>query len=647
MSVQFGRWNFDGEPPDREYLEKAGRLLAPYGPDAGSSYCDGGVAIVYRAFHTTKESRAEAQPHLSRNGSVLTWDGRLDNRAELILQLDHTLAKNCPDVLIAALAFERWGPNSFAKLIGDWALSAWQPSERSLILAKDSIGTRHLFYSVDGAQVVWSTILDPLVLLAGHSFQLNEEYIAGWLSLFPGTQLTPFEGIHAVPPSSFVCVKRNRSQVTKYWDFDPDKKIRYSTDTEYEEHFRDVFAQAVRRRLRSDSPVLAELSGGMDSSSIVCVADALIARNQVDTPRLDTISYYDDSEPNWDERPYFAKVEDKRDRIGCHVDVSTHRVFEPLNEGNGFRATPAHGTCKSSAHAKFAACLTSQGTRVLLSGVAGDEVTGGIPTPTAELEDLLATGQLKTLAHQLKVWALNKRKPWFYLLFDAMRGFFPIALFGLPESRRPAPWLNPTFVRRHQSALDGYRRRMRMSGPLPSFQENLSTVDLLRRQLSCLPPEANPLHEKSYPYLDRDLLEFLFAIPPQQLVRPGQRRSLMRRALVGIVPDEILDRKRKAYIVRGPMKAVSAELKPLIDLGQQMISSSLGVVDARAFSQAVLEAAGGKEVPIVILKRTVGLELWMRELKPGTWRRPTGDGLRLLAPRTDKCFEVSPTSADV
>src|SRR5258705_3185864 len=89
-----------------------------------------------------------------------------------------------------------------------------------------------------------------------------------------------------------------------------------------------------------------------------------------------------------------------------------------------------------------AECMRSQGNRVVLSGIGGDEVTGGVPTPTPELEDLLARGQFRRLAHQLKVWALNKRKPWFHLLFEAARGFFPLALVGLPKHKRPVPWLN-------------------------------------------------------------------------------------------------------------------------------------------------------------------------------------------------------------
>src|SRR5206468_6484292 len=168
------------------------------------------------------------------------------------------------DVEIVGAAYEKWGANCLAKLIGDWALSIWNPRERSVLLAKDPIGTKHLYYSMAKDHVAWSTILDPLVLYAGRTFEICEEYIAGWfaISVFPAAHLTPYVGIHAVPPSSSVLLRPGKQTVRKYWDFDPDKRIRYSTDAEYEEHFRSALATAVQRRLRSDRPVLAELSGG-------------------------------------------------------------------------------------------------------------------------------------------------------------------------------------------------------------------------------------------------------------------------------------------------------------------------------------------------------------------------------------------------
>jgi asparagine synthase (glutamine-hydrolysing) len=110
MSVQFGRWNFEGQPPAPDYIEKVSAILAPYGPDSNESYSNDGLSILYRAFHTTKESHREVQPHTCPSGAVLTWDGRLDNRTDIISELRDSLQpSHSTDVAIVAAAYERVG----------------------------------------------------------------------------------------------------------------------------------------------------------------------------------------------------------------------------------------------------------------------------------------------------------------------------------------------------------------------------------------------------------------------------------------------------------------------------------------------------------------------------------------------------------
>lgn len=618
MSVQFGKCNFDGQMAERGELDRVRPMLAPYGPDGEGYLCQDNLGIIYRAFHTTRESSKEQQPYTSASGAVITWDGRLDNREELIARLGKH-PDDSTDLDIVAAAYERWATDSLARLIGDWALSIWNPRDRSLILAKDFMGTRPLYYAVEKDQVTWCTILDPLVLLAGHSFQVNEEYLAGWLAFFPAPHLTPYLGIHAVPPSSFVHLTKGVQTVSKYWDFDPAKRVRYRTDAEYESHFRTAFAESVRRRCRSHAPVLAELSGGMDSSSIVCMADDLIGQGLAETPRLDTISYYDDSEPNWNERPYFTKVEDRRGRTGCHIDLASQECWDFDCVDNLFMAIP--GACRGKspkATEQFVACVSTHGNRVVLCGTGGDEVTGGVPTPLPDLQDLVARAHIRVLAHRLKLWAVNKRKPWFHLLFEIVRDFFPDAAVGTPQQRQPARWLTRDFARQNQDALRGYHRRLKLLGPLPSFQENLATLDTLRRQVACDPLSCEPVCEKRYPFLDRNFLEFIFSISREQLVRPGQRRSLMRRALAGIVPDEILNRKRKAFVIRHPMATITSQWARLSELSVQMSSASLGIIDADSLHAALARAKQGIEVPTVKLLRTIEVERWLR-----SWQRRT------------------------
>lgn len=612
MSVQFGKCNFDGKPVDRQELDDVRSVLAPYGPDREGYLCKDNIGILYCAFHTTKESRRETQPHVSKSGFVITWDGRLDNRQELIQKNIVDEVAEPTDLDIVAAAYTRWGTACFAKLIGDWALSVWSPLDHSLLLAKDFIGVRHLYYAIENSRVAWSTVLDPLVLFADRRFTFDEEYIAGWLSFLPDAHLTPYAGIRAVPPSSFVRVTKDSCRVIKYWELTP-SQIQFATDAEYEEQFRALFTTSVRRRLRSDRPVLAELSGGVDSSSIVCLSDFLINRGEAEAQRLDTISYYDDSEPNWNERPYFEKVEEKRGRKGLHIDVSSHSSSG--DEGNDvhFRVSPASLGHSNEAVGQFISWITSQKNRVVLSGTGGDEFTGGVPTPLPELADLLIGLRLTLFSRQLKLWALSKRRPWLHLLRGVLGCFLPSGFPEASQLSQPA-WLCPSFRRNHAAALAERRTRIHLfSGP-PSYQINLFTLNIMRRQLACAPDLHEPLCDTRYPFLDRDMIEFLCGVPCEQILRPNQRRSLMRRALVGFVPEEILNRKRKAYLIRSPTKSLADEWKRLTNDEPRLLVERLGIVSQDRFADAVEKAQTGMEIDVVSAQRTIALELWLRQL---------------------------------
>lgn len=631
MSVQFGRWNFEGRPPSPGYIEKVSAALAPYGPDSNESYSKGGIRIVYRAFHTTKESHRETQPHVCPCGAVITWDGRLDNRAELISDLRSGLTSDSTDLAIVAKAYECWATNCLAKLIGDWALSIWNPVDHSLILAKDPIGTRHLYYSTDRDQIAWCTVLDPLIRFASRTFTINEEYVAGWLSYYPAAHLTPYVGIHSVPPSSYILLGPGRHIVSKYWDFDPVRTIRYRTDIQYEEQFRIVFADAVRRRLRSDRPVLAELSGGMDSSSIVCMADTVIASGAAETSSLDTISWYNDSyddiEPDFNERPFFTKVEEMRGRVGCHINTASLRDLDPQRSfqsdlGNDpFALVPSPYRGLPEFFKRYAEHMTSQGNRVVLSGIGGDEVTGGdVPTPIPEFQNLLARARFSTLVLQLSAWATKMRTARLPLLWKAIRGFLVYSIIGTgsPKNMRPAPWLEATFIRRNYHALCGYPFRVKLFGPLPSFQHDIATLDVMRRTLAGFELQSDLPREIRYPYLDRDLLEFTYAIPREQIVRLGQRRSLMKRALRNMVPGELLNRRRKTFIPPESRTDATTEWPSLVQIGRHPISSAVGITDLNLFLQTLQNvrrnAKRAQGVPIDTLKSTLALESWLRHL---------------------------------
>ena len=253
--------------------------------------------------------------------------------------------------------------------------------------------------------------------------------------------------------------------------------------------------------------------------------------------------------------------------------------------------------------------LESEGTKGLLEGCLH---------PPRNSKISLARGRLLKLAQQLNAWAMKMRRPRTPLLREAVRGFVSRTLTGVSIDMRPAPWLHSGFVCRNYAALCGYPTRVKVFGPLPSYQENIVILNVLRRLLSHWALEPKMLREIRFPYLDRDFLEFLYAIPREQIVGVGKRRFLMKRALAGIVPDDLLNRRRSWAVHQEstpePKKDGERGWQSFAERGQQIVSDSIGIIDSNCFLAALRKTSDNDEVLTHILGRTLDLESWLRHL---------------------------------
>ena len=629
MSVQAGVWNFDGRLVDPKQIEDVSEFLKQQGPDGNSRYGNGSVALLYRPFHTTAESRGEKQPHFSHRGFILTWDGRLDNRAALIADLRSDLEANPTDVAIVAAAFDRWETECFRRLVGDWAICIWKPQQRELLFGADYMAIRHIFYHLKKERILWSTDLSSLVLLSNDKFHIDEDYIAGYLAHNPDAQLTPYCEIREVPPGQFVRIRNGRASVERFWRFSPTSRIRYKTDHEYEEHFRHVFRQSVQRRLRSDSPVLAELSGGLDSSSIVCMADDILASEGAQTPRLDTLSYYDKTEPGGDDWTYFQKIEAKRGQAGIHIDSGRLGISPDSLACTEFCALPGALGSAQKLGAERADAVRVGGYRAVLSGVGGDEFMGGVPDPRAHLADLLVQFKFASLAKQLMAWSLVKRRPWIHLLWQSAIDVVPASVGQyFAKEAKIESWIRRDFAKRTRLAI-------RQSGGgdnfglwLPTRRSYIGGVLAMANNLAKVAQSPETLEETRYPFLDQDLIEFILSIPADQMLRPGERRSLMRRSLAGIVPAEILSRRTKQVAQRIPMLILEKSWNELQTIFQSSLSSGLGYIHEAQLLKTINDTRAGKSTPLVRVLWTISLEYWLRDLAArGLLALPTASAL--------------------
>jgi asparagine synthase (glutamine-hydrolysing) len=609
MSVQAGVWNYDGKPVDRNFLAKISSELVEYGPDGETTYFGDSVGMLYRPFHTTSESHFERQPHVSTSGAIFTWDGRLDNRDELIPRLHNDLAADHTDLAIVEAAFARWGTGCFAKLIGDWALAIWDPGNRELSLARDYAGVRHLFYYPKPECVIWCTHLEPLAL-CGDQFTLCDEYFASYLALWPDADLTPYREIRSIPPGKIVTIQNQRVSIHSFWSFDPKAKTRYKTDAEYEEHFRYLFRQAVRQRLRTHSPVLADLSGGFDSSSIVCMADDVLAKEGAEAPSLDTFSIVLCDEPRVDDAFYLALVENKRGRIGHHAETHELSHASPFEYTN-FVASPGFDGKRPEVIAERSKVVKRGGYRVVLNGEGGDEMLGQTLDPRIQLADLLSQLRMAELAKQLRVWSLLLRRPWLHLVRDAFLLQLPASIRArYAEIAKRDPWISQEFADQQRLSV---RQLDAAEGSwlwLPSARDWFQTVMTLARQMTKAPPSTT---ETRYPYLDQRLVQFLTSIPTEQLLRPGHRRSLMRRALAGLLPAEVLSRRKIPMGGRQPSRVFEKHWNKLESALRSPLISRLGYINQQDFHASFIAVKNGDPpLQFLRLKRTLFWELWLR-----------------------------------
>jgi asparagine synthase (glutamine-hydrolysing) len=231
--------------------------------------------------------------------------------------------------------------------------------------------------------------------------------------------------------------------------------------------------------------------------------------------------------------------------------------------------------------------------------------------PRILLSDLLRERKLKSYVRELWAWTLLLRRPWIHLLRDSTLLQFPSWIRSrFSPSAKIDSWINPKFARKHRMA---FRQLDAVEGPwywAPSERDSLQTLLTLSRQLNQMEPTVE---EMRYPYLDQDVCEFLMSIPTEQLLRAGERRSLMRRALGDLIPQEILHRRTKSSGSRYFNVGLEKHWDELQEVIIAPLASELGYINQQQFADALTDAKNGKlSLHFLRLMKALFWELWLR-----------------------------------
>ena len=541
MASHAGAFFFDGRPS----VDARGALAAglhPLSPDGVSAVVTGGLAMAYGALHTWTGDREARQPVRSPGGLLVTFDGRIDNRRDLLLRLGPPLRSSTDDASLAAAVFERWGVDGLRFIVGEWSLAVWDPAARTLHLARDVMGIRPLYYVHDGESALWSSSLGELALRSGRVDALDEAFVAGFVTLRFSSDTTPYHGIRRVPAGH--CLSFGSGSVVRrqYWDLAP-ATIRYRDPDAYEEHLRAVWTDAVGARLRTSGAVWAELSGGFDSSAVVCMADHLIRSRSVTAARIQPVSHATLESPEGDERRFIAEVEARTEARSEILGAEAHQravaeewdwVTPHMIRGVGLVALQR---------------ARDSGARVLLSGRLGDLVMGCQPDNSIAVLDDLAVGHPLRALSAMRRWSRATRKPFVEIARDLIRRTNARAIVGAfaadADGARAQALLTPRL--RALDPSDGSAIARAAAGVRPAKREMAAQLFASAVRSSLTIPEIPSGIVYTYPFAHRPLIEFVMAIPGEQLSAPGEMRWLMRRAFAGLVPPRILNRVSKGY----------------------------------------------------------------------------------------------------
>ena len=566
-------YNLDEKPVKSSLLEKMSGLLKHRGTDDFGLWHQDAIGLFHRMMWTTPESKLENLPAESRFGSnFITCDARIDNRGELIshLPFDRSHPDEITDSEIILAAYEKWGEMCLPRIIGDFVFAIWNAREKTLFAARDPLGVKHFYYCHQEYKLfALASEIKALFALERIPRELNEEHLGDYLVInSEDKENTFYKNIKRLPATHALSVSRKGLRIWKYWKPET-TELRYKSDGEYHEAFREKFDAAVAARLRSMYPVGSMLSGGLDSSSIVCAASRSL-KKQNKAP-LHTFSAVFPTIARSDERiderrfmdsviektgctPHFVTADDGSpfkdiEKIQWHTD---HPVGAPIYmDWEIFRA--AH----------------SSGVRIVLSGFDGDSTVSHGYEDLANFalrgwylrlfrEALALKKNMPRRSHSLKrsIWHRGIARavsPSVYTLWRRLRG-------RKPADYTPSPitfplnfkTVNPEFRKLFalEKRIIDLREKNYPNGISPiEYHWNALTNGHFSQVLENLEKASAAFAvEPRFPFFDRRLIEFCIALPPGQRIYKGWTRSIFRHAMQEILPDDVCWRTDKSNI---------------------------------------------------------------------------------------------------
>lgn len=592
------------------------------GPDGIAYWNSGPVAFAHLQLCTTPESLHERQPLSSPGGEItLVWNGRIDNREDLSALLAAKGARPVDDTdpgLVLA-AYLEWGEDCVQHIVGDFALALWDARHRRLWCARDYIGIRAFYYYWDGKTFLFGPDIRALLAHPLVSRKINEGMVGEYLAdMITSRDETLYIDIRRLPGGSTLTINSSGSLCIAAW-WKPDLSVlRYRTDEQYADRFRELVDQSVRAMMRSNTGFAVEMSGGLDSSTIAVSAQAVMDQNGRSPERVLTFSITTLGKA-WDESEDIAA-------IAQHAGLNSE-TFEPFRADlEFFRQRAAFWRDLPGApngepmSIPTSAAARRHGVRVLFNGIGGDE---WLQASRVHMSDLLAAGQVRQLFGVARYiwgyegasrhWSIDLTR---YLLANIAPDW--VKLWKKKRRFAAETILSTQFLRRTHLADRVY--------PLPDRERRFFSRTQEERYRFVTGGEAARVFEINdremasaglelrFPFFERRLAEFLLRLPGGQRQRGSTSKWVLRNAMRERLPRQI------------QAKAVKAEFRELFDAVMDVPEGRERVKNLAIFRHTDWLRGGSTErmefwlpgrrdaLSLFFVWMVIGMDLWLEEM---------------------------------
>ncbi len=514
-------------------IENMTQTLTPRGPDASGTWLTNHCALGHRRL-SVMDPENGAQPMVRQFNDVtytIVYNGEVYNAPELRQELElrgYAFQTHC-DTEVVLLAYVEWGHAAPEKLNGIFAFAIWDSKERSLLLVRDRVGVKPLFFSYQHETFLFGSEPKAIIAHPGFPAEVGAEGLAEIFAVGPAR--TPGHGIYKhmeeLRPGTFMIVTPAGISTRTYWELrseEHEDNVEQTAET-----IRELLIDIVERQLLSDVPVCTLLSGGLDSSALTSLAAKYYEANQKGILHTYSVDYVDndkhfkanDFQPNSD-APWIQLMSDVLGTQHHYIHFDTPELVESLEQVVLARDLPGMADIDGSL---YLFCKEiKKGATVALSGEAADEVFGGYP--------------------------------WFHREESLNADTFPWAL-STPDriallSNEFVEWTDPEqYVKdRYQQALqevptlkgeEGMKARIREMSYLNITRFMPTLLDRKDRMSMTVGLEVR------VPFCDHRLIEYVFNIPWEIKTSGDREKGILRKALKGLLPEEVLTRKKSPY----------------------------------------------------------------------------------------------------